>query len=34
MAYAYPGVYIKEFEPAPPIQGIGTSTAADISGTR
>ncbi|MHB9757336.1 phage tail sheath subtilisin-like domain-containing protein [Streptomyces sp. BYX5S] len=26
----YPGVYIDEFEPAPPIQGVGTSTAAFV----
>lgn len=25
---SYPGVYIEEFAPAPPIQGVGTSTAA------
>ncbi|MEO3872719.1 phage tail sheath subtilisin-like domain-containing protein [Nonomuraea sp. B12E4] len=25
---SYPGVYIDEFAPAPPIQGVGTSTAA------
>lgn len=24
----YPGVYVEEFQPAPPIQGVGTSTAA------
>ena len=34
MAYAYPGVYIKEFEPAPPIQGIGTSTAAFLGAAK
>lgn len=27
---SYPGVYIDEFAPAPPIQGVGTSTAAFI----
>ena len=27
---SYPGVYIEEFAPAPPIQGVGTSTAAFI----
>ncbi|GGN94460.1 hypothetical protein GCM10011579_093970 [Streptomyces albiflavescens] len=26
----YPGVYIDEFTPAPPIQGVGTSTAAFV----
>lgn len=28
--YAYPGVYIEEFEPGAPIAGVGTSTAAFI----
>ena len=27
---SYPGVYIEEFAPGPPIQGVGTSTAAFI----
>ena len=27
---SYPGVYIDEFEPAPPIQAAGTSVAAFI----
>ncbi|MFC7388219.1 phage tail sheath subtilisin-like domain-containing protein [Sphaerisporangium rhizosphaerae] len=27
---SYPGVYIDEFAPAPPIQGVGTSTAAFV----
>ena len=27
---SYPGVYIEEFAPAPPIQGVGTSTAAFV----
>jgi phage tail sheath protein FI len=27
---SYPGVYIEEFAPAPPIQGVGASTAAFI----
>jgi phage tail sheath protein FI len=27
---SYPGVYIQEFAPAPPIQGVGTSTPAFI----
>jgi phage tail sheath protein FI len=30
---SYPGVYIEEFAPAPPIQGVGTSTAAFIGPT-
>jgi len=30
MAYTYPGVYIEEFTPGAPIQGVGTSTAAFI----
>jgi uncharacterized protein len=34
MAIATPGVYIREFEPAPPIQGIGTSTAAFLGAAR
>src|SRR5437868_622310 len=33
MAIATPGVYIREFEPAPPIQGISTSTAAFLGPT-
>ncbi len=28
--YSYPGVYIEEFAPAAPIEGVGTSTAAFI----
>src|SRR5689334_18747098 len=28
--YTYPGVYIQEFAPGNPIQGVGTSTAAFI----
>src|SRR6058998_1921688 len=28
--YTYPGVYIQEFAPGAPIQGVGTSTAAFI----
>src|SRR5690348_1636727 len=28
--YTYPGVYIEEFAPPAPIQGVGTSTAAFI----
>ena len=31
---SYPGVYIEEFAPAPPIQGVGTSTAAFIGPAR
>ena len=31
---SYPGVYIEEFAPAPPIQGVGTSTAAFIGSAR
>jgi phage tail sheath protein FI len=27
---SYPGIYIEEFTPAPPIEGVGTSTAAFI----
>jgi phage tail sheath protein FI len=27
---SFPGVYIEEFAPAPPIQGVGTSTAAFV----
>ena len=27
---SYPGIYVEEFAPAPPIQGVGTSTAAFI----
>jgi phage tail sheath protein FI len=27
---SYPGTYIEEFAPAPPIQGVGTSTAAFV----
>ena len=27
---SYPGVYIEEFAPGAPIQGVGTSTAAFI----
>ena len=30
----YPGVYIEEFTPGAPIQGVGTSTAAFIGATR
>jgi hypothetical protein len=30
VAVSYPGIYIDEFAPAPPIQGVGTSTAAFI----
>jgi phage tail sheath protein FI len=32
-AYATPGVYIEEFAPGSPIQGVGTSTAAFIGTT-
>lgn len=31
---SYPGVYIEEFTPAPPIQGVGTSTAALLGPTK
>ena len=31
---SYPGVYIEEFAPGPPIQGVGTSTAAFIGPAR
>src|SRR5436190_717464 len=27
---SYPGVYVEEFEPGAPIQGVGTSTAAFV----
>ncbi|TMD63134.1 MAG: hypothetical protein E6I84_16190 [Chloroflexi bacterium] len=34
MAIATPGVYTREFEPAPPIQGVGTSNAAFLGAAR
>ena len=34
VATSYPGVYIQEFTPAPPIQGVGTSTAAFLGPTK
>ncbi len=30
LQFSYPGVYIEEFTPAAPIQGVGTSTAAFV----
>ena len=33
VSVSYPGVYIDEFTPGPPIQGVGTSTAAFLGPT-
>ena len=30
VSVSYPGIYIQEFTPAPPIEGVGTSTAAFV----